>query len=29
MHETSIPHGALVFVGDGTRALFLRNRGTI
>src|SRR5215831_12190488 len=29
MHKASIPHDALVFVGDGTRALFLRNRGTI
>jgi protein required for attachment to host cells len=28
MRKTSIPHDALVFVGDGTRALFLRNRGT-
>lgn len=29
MQKASIPHDALVFVGDGTRALFLRNRGTI
>jgi protein required for attachment to host cells len=29
MHKTSIPHDALVFVGDGERAVFFRNRGTI
>ena len=29
MHKASIPHDALVFVGDGTRVLFVRNRGTI
>lgn len=29
MRKTSIPHDALVFVGDGTRAVFFRNRGTI
>ena len=29
MHKTSIPHDALVFVGDGARAVFLRNRGSI
>ena len=29
MHKASIPHDALVFVGDGTRAVFLRNRGSI
>ena len=27
MTKLSIPHGALVFVGDGQKALFLRNRG--
>jgi protein required for attachment to host cells len=29
MHKASIPHDALVFVGDGTRAIFFRNRGSI
>lgn len=29
MQKASIPHDALVFVGDGTRAVFLRNHGTI
>jgi len=29
MLKTSIPHDALVFVGDGTRAIFFRNRGSI
>lgn len=29
MRKASIPHDALVFVGDGTRAVFFRNRGTI
>ena len=29
MHKTSIPHDALVLVGDGTRAIFFRNRGSI
>jgi protein required for attachment to host cells len=29
MQKASIPHDALVFVGDGTRAVFFRNRGTI
>ena len=29
MRKTSIPHDALVFLGDGTRAVFFRNRGTI
>jgi protein required for attachment to host cells len=29
MHTISIPHEALVFVGDGSRAIFLRNRGPI
>jgi protein required for attachment to host cells len=24
---TKIPHGAIVFVGDGRKALFLRNDG--
>ncbi len=27
MTEIRIPHQALVFVGDGTKALFLRNKG--
>lgn len=27
MSKIVIPHGALVFVGDGQKALFLRNRG--
>lgn len=27
MNKLTIPHGALVFVGDGQRALFLRNDG--
>ena len=27
MTKLSIPHGALVFVGDGQKALFLRNAG--
>jgi protein required for attachment to host cells len=27
MSHLSIPHGALVFVGDGQKALFLRNAG--
>lgn len=27
MTEIRIPHDALVFVGDGTKALFLRNKG--
>lgn len=27
MHKLSIPHGAYVFVGDGRKALFLRNDG--
>ena len=27
MQKASIPHDALVFVGDGTRAVFFRNRG--
>lgn len=27
MDKLSIPHNALVFVGDGTKALFLRNKG--
>lgn len=29
MERTSIPHDALVLVGDGARAIFLRNNGTI
>ena len=29
MDKTSIPHDALVFVGDGARAVFFRNRGSI
>jgi protein required for attachment to host cells len=29
MTEVSIPHNALVLVGDGSRAMFLRNTGTI
>lgn len=29
MDKTSIPHDALVFVGDGARAVFFRNRGPI
>ena len=29
MHKASIPHDALVFVGDGERAVFFRNRGSI
>jgi protein required for attachment to host cells len=29
MAKSSIPHNALVFVGDGSRALFFRNAGTI
>jgi len=29
VQKASIPHDALVFVGDGTRAVFLRNHGTI
>lgn len=29
MHKTSIPHDALVLVGDGSRAVFFRNRGSI
>jgi protein required for attachment to host cells len=28
MNDVSIPTGALVLVGDGRKALFLRNRGT-
>ena len=28
MMEIQIPRDALVMVGDGSRALFLRNRGT-
>jgi protein required for attachment to host cells len=27
MDKLKIPHGALIFVGDGRRALFLRNEG--
>ena len=27
MNNLKIPHNALVFVGDGRRALFLRNEG--
>lgn len=27
MPNVSIPHGAMVFIGDGERALFLRNKG--
>ena len=27
MNRLSIPHDALVFVGDGQKALFLRNAG--
>ena len=27
MNKFSIPHDALVFVGDGQKALFLRNAG--
>ena len=27
MSKRAIPHGALVFVGDGRKALFLRNAG--
>jgi protein required for attachment to host cells len=27
MHQLQIPHDALVFVGDGRKALFLRNTG--
>jgi protein required for attachment to host cells len=29
MGKTGIPHDALVLVGDGVRALFLRNNGTV
>jgi protein required for attachment to host cells len=29
MQKSSIPHNALVVVGDGVRAVFLRNSGTI
>jgi protein required for attachment to host cells len=29
MQKASIPRDALVFVGDGTRTLFFRNRGII
>ena len=29
MEKTTIPHNALVLVGDGIRAVFLRNSGTI
>jgi protein required for attachment to host cells len=29
MEKSSIPHNALVVVGDGLRAVFLRNSGTI
>ena len=29
MEKSSIPHNALVLVGDGLRAVFLRNAGTI
>jgi protein required for attachment to host cells len=29
MQKTSIPHDALVLVGDGERAVFFRNRGSI
>jgi hypothetical protein len=29
MPKASIPHDALAFVGDGTRAVFFRKRGTI
>jgi protein required for attachment to host cells len=29
MHKASIPHDALVLVGDGSRAVFFRNRGSI
>jgi protein required for attachment to host cells len=29
MQKASIPHDALVFVGDGKRAVFFRNQGTI
>jgi len=28
MNHTPIPHGALVLVGDGKKALFFRNEGT-
>lgn len=28
MNEVNVPSGALVLVGDGRKALFLRNRGT-
>jgi len=27
MHKIAIPHGAYVLVGDGRKALFLRNEG--
>ena len=29
MQKTGIPHDALVLVGDGVRAIFLRNNGTV
>jgi protein required for attachment to host cells len=29
MHRPSIPHDALVLVGDGARAVFFRNTGTV
>jgi protein required for attachment to host cells len=29
MHKPRIPHDALVLVGDGTRAVFFRNHGTV
>lgn len=29
MNETTIPAGAVVMVGDGKRARFLRNKGTV
>jgi protein required for attachment to host cells len=29
MEKSGIPHDALVFVGDGARAIFFRNNGTV
>ncbi|HVY82549.1 MAG TPA: host attachment family protein, partial [Steroidobacteraceae bacterium] len=29
MQKPSIPHDALVLVGDGARAIFFRNKGTV
>jgi protein required for attachment to host cells len=29
MHKPGIPHDALILVGDGSRAVFFKNRGTV